>query len=73
MNNYFRIHDYSGNKKARISIYNLNGRVVFWWEHLMQVKSRERRICWELFKKYFKEKYIYARYYDKKRKEFIEL
>ena len=40
----------------------------------MKVKGiKERRISWEQFKKYFKEKYLSARYYDNKRKEFNEL
>ena len=38
MNKYFRIHDFSGNEKARIFIYNLNGRASIWWERLMKVK-----------------------------------
>ena len=74
MKKYFRIHDYSRNEKAKSSIYNLNGQASVWWEHLMQVKwFKERRIISKRFKKYFKEKYIYARYSDNKRKDFNEL
>ena len=40
----------------------------------MQVKViKERRINSERFKKYFKEKYLSARNYDNKRKEFNEI
>ena len=35
---YFQVHDYSGNMKARVSIFNLNGRASIWWEHFKQVK-----------------------------------
>ena len=74
MNKYFIIHDYSGNEKARITIYNLNGRASIWWEHLMQVKGiKEKIISWERFNKYFKEKYLSTRHYDNKRIEFNEL
>ena len=74
MKKYFRIHDYLGNEKAKLSIYNLNGRASIWWEHLMQVKGiKERRITWERFQKYFEEKYVSVRYNDSKRKEFNEL
>ena len=28
---YFQVQDYSGNMKARVSIFNLNGRASIWW------------------------------------------
>ena len=60
--------------KARISIFNLNGRASIWWEHLRQVKKiNERRIVWKQFKKYFKHKYLSDRYYNDKIKELHEL
>ena len=34
---YFQVQDYSGNMKARVSIFNLNGRASIWWEHFKQV------------------------------------
>ena len=74
MNKYFGIHDYPRNEKDRIFIYNLNGRASIQSKDLMQVKGiKEIRIRWERFKKYFKENYLFARYYDNKRKEFNEL
>ena len=30
---YFQVHNYSGNMKARVSIFNMNGRASIWWEH----------------------------------------
>ena len=30
----FQVQDYSGNMKARVAIFNLNGRASIWWEHL---------------------------------------
>lgn len=74
MEKYFQLHDYLGNEKARIAIYNINGRTSTWWERLRQVKGiNERGINWERFKKYFKHKYLSTRYYDNKMKEFHEL
>ena len=35
---YFQVQDYSGNMRARVAIFNLNGRASIWWEHLKQVK-----------------------------------
>ena len=29
----FQVHDYSRNMKARVAIFNLNGRASIWWEH----------------------------------------
>ena len=60
--------------KARVSIFNLNGRAPIWWEHFKQVKRiSERRLKWKQFKNYFKQKYLSDRYYDDKIKEFHEL
>ena len=74
MRKYFQVQDYSRNMKARVAIFNLNGRVSIWWEHHRQInKVNERRIVWKKFKKYFKQKYLSDRYYDDKIKEFHEL
>ena len=60
--------------KARVAIFNLNGRESIWWEHLRKVnKINDRKIMWKQFKKYFKQKYLSDRYYDDKIKEFHEL
>ena len=48
MRKYFQVHDYSGNMKTRVSIFNLNGRASIWWEHFKQVKNiNERKIVWK--------------------------
>ena len=74
MRKYFQVQDYSGNMKARVAIFNLNGRASIWWEHLIQVNNiNERIIVWKQFKKYFKQKYLFDMYYDDKIKEFHEL
>jgi hypothetical protein len=36
---YFSDHDYSQNLKARITIFNLNGKASIWWEDLRNVKG----------------------------------
>ena len=41
MKKYFQVQDYSGNMKARVSIFNLNGRASIWWEHFKQVREVE--------------------------------
>ena len=74
MKKYFQVQDYSRNMKARVAIFNLNGRASIWWENLRQVKKiNDKNIVWKQFKKYFKQKYIHDRYYDDKIKEFHEL
>ena len=40
---YFQVQDYSRNMKARVSIFNLNGRASIWWEHFKQVKKITER------------------------------
>jgi hypothetical protein len=71
---YFRVHDYSENLKARITIFNLNGKASIWWEDLRNVKGiHEKDLSWKQFEKYFKKKYLSEKYFDGKTKEFYEL
>jgi hypothetical protein len=56
---YFRAHDYSKNLRARITVFNLNGKISIWWEDLMNVKGiHENDLSWKQFDKYFKKKYL---------------
>ena len=74
MKKYFQVQYYSRNMKARVAIFNLNGRASIWWENFKQVKRiNERRLKWKHFKKYFKKKYLSDWYYGGKIKEFHEL
>ena len=41
MSKYFQIHIYSGEIKARLAIYNLNGKAVRWWRDLIHTKKYE--------------------------------
>jgi hypothetical protein len=71
---YFRVHDYSENLKARITIFNLNGKASIWWEDLRNVKGmHDKDLSWKQFEKHFKKKYLSEKYYDGKTKEFYEL
>ena len=48
MSKYFQVHDYSGNMKARVAIFNMNGRASIWWEQLRQVKKiNDKKIVWK--------------------------
>jgi hypothetical protein len=74
LNNYFRVHDYSENLKARIAIFNMNGKAFVWWEDLRNVKGiHDKDLSWKQFEKYFKKKYLSEKYFDGKTKEFYEL
>ena len=54
MERYFKTHDYVENEKARIAIFNLNGRALIWWEQLVEVKGIiEIKIDWSQFGAYF--------------------
>ena len=50
--------------KARVSIFNLNGRASIWWKQIKRIS--ERRLKWKQFKNYFRQKYLSDRYYDDK-------
>ena len=60
--------------KAKVVIFDMNGRESIWRYHLRQVKRiNERKIVWKQLKNYFKYKYLSDKYYDDKFKEFHEL
>ena len=60
--------------KARLAIYNLNGKVARWWIYLKHTKKDElREIRRDTFRKIFQEKYMSERFFDKKMKEFHKL
>jgi hypothetical protein len=60
--------------KARIAIFNLNGKASIWWEYLKNVKGiHEEDLSWKQFEKHFKKKYLSEKYFDGKTKEFYEL
>ena len=60
--------------KPRLSIYNLNGKAARWWRDLKHTKKDElREIHWDTFEKFFQEKYMSKRFFDRKVKEFHEL
>ena len=74
MSKYFQVHSYSSEMKARLAIYNLNGKATRWWRDLRQTKKDELwEICWDTFRKFFQEKYMSERFFDRKVKEFHEL
>ena len=57
MSKYFQVHNYSSVMRARIAIYNLNGKTARWWRYLNHTKKDElREISWENFRNIFQEK-----------------
>jgi hypothetical protein len=55
-------------------MYQLKGKESMWWDQLVQVQHiKEKNVTWKEFNKYFKNKYLTKRYYDRKMKEFFEL
>jgi hypothetical protein len=74
MNKYFQLYEYDHNLKARLAIFQLQGKATLWWEEIKIVKGvSERTITWEKFQKYFKERYLTERFYDEKAREFHDL
>eukprot|EP00253_Pinus_taeda_P018429 PITA_18429 len=74
MNKYFQLYEYDQNLKARLAIFQLQGKATLWWEETKIVKGvSEQNITWEKFQKYFKERYLTERFYDEKAREFHDL
>jgi hypothetical protein len=71
---YFQLHNYYAREEGRIVIYQLNGNASMWWDQYVQVQHiDEKKVNWREFKRYFQNKYLTKRYYDRKMKEFFEL
>ena len=64
MNKFFRLHDYSENKKARITTFSLKGKEDIWCEDMNNVKG--------IHEEDLKKKYLLKRFYDDKAKELYE-
>jgi hypothetical protein len=74
MRKYFQLHNYSSHEEGRIVIYQLKGKTSMWWDQLVQVQHiKDKSVTLKELKKYFENKYLTNRYYDKKMKEFFEL
>lgn len=74
MNKFFRLHSYSKKMKAKITTFNIKGKVDIWWEDVNNFKGiREEELIWDEFGRLFKKKYLFERYYDERAKESYEL
>eukprot|EP00253_Pinus_taeda_P015903 PITA_15903 len=74
MNKYFQLYEYDHNLKARLAIFQLQGKATLWWEEVKIVKGvTEQNITWDNFQKIFKERYLTERFYDEKAREFHDL
>ena len=74
MNKFFELHEYTGNMKARIIIFNLKGKVDIWREDVKQVRDINiENLSWHEFKRLFKNKYFSKRYYNNKASGFYQL
>jgi hypothetical protein len=74
MKKYFQLQNYSAHAEGRIAMYQLKGKASMWWDQFVQVQHiREKEVTWKEFKRYFENKYLTKRYYDRKMKEFFEL
>eukprot|EP00253_Pinus_taeda_P028065 PITA_28065 len=74
MNKYFQLYEYDHNLKARLAIFQLQGKATLWWEEVKIVKGvTEQNITWDNFQRFFKERYLTERFYDEKAREFHDL
>jgi len=74
MNKYFQLYEYEHNLKARLAIFQIQGKATLWWEEVKIVRGvSEQNITWEEFQKFFKERYLTERFYDEKARDFHDL
>eukprot|EP00253_Pinus_taeda_P014052 PITA_14052 len=74
MNKYFQLYEYDHNLKARLAIFQLQGKATLWWEEVKIVKGvTEQNITWDNFQRFFKERYLTEHFYDEKAREFHDL
>eukprot|EP00253_Pinus_taeda_P018132 PITA_18132 len=68
------LYEYDHNLKARLAIFQLQGKATLWWEEVKIVKGvTEQNITWDNFQRFFKERYLTERFYDEKAREFHDL
>ena len=59
MNNFFRLHDYLENMKAKIEVFSLKGRTYILWEDVKHVRGiGMEELSWNEFKIFFENKYL---------------
>jgi hypothetical protein len=74
MKKYFQQQNYSTHAEGRIAMYQLKGKASMWWDQFVQVQHiKEKEVTWKEFKRYFENKYLTKRHYDRNMKEFFEL
>ena len=74
MKNFFKLHDYSENLKARVTTFNFKGKEDICWEYVKNVKGIwEEELILDEFERLFKKKYMSEMYYDDRDKVFYEL
>lgn len=74
MTKYFHVYEYERNLKARLVIYELQGKVTLWWEKFKSVQTLdEKATSWEEFQMQFKSRYLNEQYYDDIEKDFHEI
>ena len=71
---YFQDYEYESNLRARLAIYQLQGKATLWWEETNVVYAIDEKIVtWKDFQVKFKNRYLNEHYYDDKAKEFHKL
>lgn len=74
MNKYYQLYDYDHNLKARLAIFQLQGKATLWGEEVKMVNGvSKQNIISDKFQRYFKERYLTERFYDDKVREFHDL
>ena len=69
-----QFYEYESNLKARLAIFQLQGKATLWWEETKMVHViDEKNVTWEDFQIKFKHRYLNECYYDDKAKEFHQL
>lgn len=74
MREFFRLHDYSKNIKAKIAKFSLKGKVDICWEYVNNIRYiYEEDLNLSGFDRLSKKKYLSQRYFDDREKQFYEL
>jgi hypothetical protein len=55
----FALRDYTSNMKVRMEVFQLKGIALLWWKTLLpQLNMVVEDVSWELFKEWFRERYL---------------
>jgi hypothetical protein len=67
---FFALRDYTSNMKLCMAVFPLKGSALLWWKTLLpQLNMVVEDVSWELFDKWFRERYLSEKFIERQLNE----